>query len=114
VRGGQKFEIDTHVAIERRNAEGALRKSLCYKIWRRRFAWRNEMTMDALSLFGLFAVTAMLVAYALEAATGTSSPSPALARSARSTVSCRGPVGLVEAIRAGVAFAALACQAAMT
>jgi len=39
------------------------------RIWRRNFAQRNvrgEASMDTLSLFGLFAVTAMLVAYALE------------------------------------------------
>lgn len=35
------------------------------EIWRRRFARRDE-ARDALSLFGLLAVTAMLVAYALE------------------------------------------------
>jgi hypothetical protein len=29
-------------------------------------SWKGEMAMDGLTLFGLFAVTAMLVCYALE------------------------------------------------
>jgi hypothetical protein len=49
--------------IRRRGAQ-----FVCYKIEAANFAQRNAWgsSMDALSLFGLFAVTAMLVAYALE------------------------------------------------
>ena len=64
------------------------------------------MTMDALSLFGLFAVTAMLVAYALE----DRSPWFILAFAGACALgSVYGfmqgawPFGLVEAIWAGVA-----------
>ncbi len=54
--------------MDSRSTEDALRKCIVTKVWQGRFARRNEdgMMMDALSLFGLFAVTAMLVAYALE------------------------------------------------
>jgi hypothetical protein len=61
--------------------------------------------MDALTAFGLLAVTAMLIFYALEdAAPGSFWRSPVPARSARSMV-LQGawPFGVVEAIWAGVA-----------
>jgi hypothetical protein len=58
--------------------------------------------MDALTSFGLFAVTLMLVTYALEsAAIGTFSPLPAHAFSARPTASCRALGHLGSSKRSG-------------
>jgi len=68
LRRPENFEFDARVALERRSMEMRRANCIVTKIWQRGFARRNEgwMTMDALSLFGLLAVTAMLVAYALE------------------------------------------------
>ena len=65
------------------------------------------MTMDALSLFGLFAVTAMLVAYALEDRSHWYILIFACAcalGSAYGFLQGAWPFGLVEAIWAGVAL----------
>jgi len=63
--------------------------------------------MDALSLFGLFAVTAMLACYALEdRSRGYILGFAAPARSARPTDSCKGPA--VRAGRGGLGVVALA------
>jgi hypothetical protein len=68
---------------------------------------RGRMTMDALSLFGLFAVTAMLVAYALEERSHWFILAFAAACALGSVygfLQGAWPFGLVEAIWAGVAL----------
>jgi hypothetical protein len=79
------------------------------EIWQGRFARRNErgMTMDALSLFGLLAVTAMLVAYALEDRSQwfiLAFAGACALGSAYGFLQGAWPFGLVEAIWAGVAL----------
>src|SRR6186713_3667656 len=87
-----------------------MRRANCIvtKIWQRGFARRNEgwMTMDALSLFGLLAVTAMLVAYALEDRSHwfiLAFAGACALGSAYGFLQGAWPFGLVEAIWAGVA-----------
>jgi hypothetical protein len=80
------------------------------KTWRRNFAQRNargEASMDALSLFGLFAVTAMLVAYALEDRSHwfiLAFAGACALGSVYGFLQGAWPFGLVEAIWAGVAL----------
>jgi hypothetical protein len=81
-------------------------------MWQTRFARRNEremtgMTMDALSLFGLLAVTAMLVAYALEERSHwfiLAFAGACALGSIYGFLQGAWPFGLVEAIWAGVAL----------
>jgi len=58
------------------------------------------VSFDALTLFGLFAITAMLIFYELEdRSPGSFSHSPGRAPSVRSVASCRErPFGLIEAV----------------
>jgi hypothetical protein len=80
------------------------------KIWRRNFAQRNargEASMDTLSLFGLLAVTAMLVAYALEDRSHwfiLAFAGACALGSVYGFLQGAWPFGLVEAIWAGVAL----------
>jgi hypothetical protein len=82
--------------------------AVCFvtKLWRWNFA-RWKATMDSLSLFGLFAVTAMLLAYALEERSHWFILAFAAAcalGSAYGFLQGAWPFGLVEAIWAGVAL----------
>ena len=75
------------------------------------------MTMDALSLFGLFAVTAMLVAYALEDRSHwyiLAFAGACALGSVYGFLQGAWPFGLVEAIWAGVALRRWHHQAAIT
>jgi hypothetical protein len=76
------------------------------KLWRRNFAQRKAM-MDSLSLFGLLAVTAMLVAYALEERSHwfiLAFAGACALGSIYGFLQGAWPFGLVEAIWAGVAL----------
>jgi hypothetical protein len=82
--------------------------AVCFvtKLWRRNFAQRKSM-MDSLSLFGLFAVTAMLVAYALEERSHwfiLAFAGACALGSVYGFLQGAWPFGLVEAIWAGVAL----------
>ena len=99
------------VAIERRSAEDALRKLHLLQKYGRDVSHggmkRDGMTMDALSLFGLFAVTAMLVAYALEERSHwfiLAFAGACALGSVYGFLQGAWPFGLVEAIWAGVAL----------
>jgi hypothetical protein len=83
--------------------------SFCYKIEAAKFSrsgtWGSSM--DALSLFGLFAVTAMLVAYALEDRSHwfvLAFAGACALGSVYGFMQGAWPFGLVEAIWAGVAL----------
>ena len=90
---------------------GCARKFICYRIAAEKFraaerARGGAKLMDALSLFGLFAVTAMLACYALE----DRSPAYVLAFAGACVLAsiygfAQGawPFGVIEAIWAGVA-----------
>jgi hypothetical protein len=106
LRRPEIFEFDARVAMESRSSERC--SAICFitKLWRRNFAQRKVM-MDSLSLFGLFAVTAMLVAYALEERSHWFILAFAAAcalGSAYGFLQGAWPFGLVEAIWAGVAL----------
>jgi hypothetical protein len=90
--------------MESRSAIGLLQK-----YGRENFAQRKARggSMDALSLFGLFAVTAMLVAYALEDRSHwfiLAFAGACALGSAYGFLQGAWPFGLVEAIWAGVAL----------
>jgi hypothetical protein len=92
--------------MDSRSSERCSANCFVAKLWRRNFAQRKAM-MDSLSLFGLFAVTAMLVAYALEDRSHwfiLAFAGACALGSAYGFLQGAWPFGLVEAIWAGVAL----------
>ena len=96
--------------MESRSAQNAaLQIGLLQKYGRENFVQRDAWgsSMDTLSLFGLFAVTAMLVAYALEDRSHwfiLAFAGACALGSAYGFLQGAWPFGLVEAIWAGVAL----------
>jgi hypothetical protein len=97
--------------MESRSAKALGANWFVTKLWQRNFAQRNVRgkgnSMDALSLFGLFAVTAMLVAYALEDRSHwfiLAFAGACALGSVYGFLQGAWPFGLVEAIWAGVAL----------